>query len=83
MYIDIETTGSKKIDSQYGCGNVSNMEDPVIGVAESKVHLYCSFAVCYAFCSVGCPEALPFAFMRLVDVLRGKHTEACPSVDAV
>ena len=83
MHVYIKMTSSKKINSQYGCGYVGNIENPVVGAAESKVHLYSSFTISSDFRTIGCPEAFPFASARPVDVFRGKDAEACSSVNEV
>ena len=57
MYIDVEMIGSKKIDSQYGCGNVGNMEDPVIGAPSPK-------SICTAL-SPYVAISVPLAALRL------------------
>ena len=37
MHIDVKVAGSEKVNTEDGCGDVSNMKDPVVNTAKSKV----------------------------------------------
>ena len=81
MNVDVELRGGEKVNAKDRCGDVSNMEDPVVSTTEAKVKFHGYFtAGCY-FRAVSSPEAFAFAFVRPVNLLRGQDAKACSSVN--